>query len=259
MWKSRWSRSNNLQSRRKRPPCRPLLEQLEVPSPARDEYHAIPRGLPVDRGQPDRDAIDVVERQRGRFRPTLQHAVGRPGLCRAAGRDQRHHCRRPEHGRHARHLQFGRFCRHADTTPCTPSTPPTAPSSGTARSWIPPTPMTTSPAPLPSPPIPSGRHGFGRHQPGDRHHRHPGHRPVHEHPLRRSQYQGNRRRHGLLRPAAPRHQPRRWHRRRPCFRHRRPPPTATPITHRSTSPARATATSTEWSSSTPCARTTAPR
>ncbi len=30
MWKSRWSRSKNLQSQRKRPPCRPLLDRLEV-------------------------------------------------------------------------------------------------------------------------------------------------------------------------------------------------------------------------------------
>ena len=34
------------------------------------------------------------------------------------------------------------------------------------------------------------------------------------------QYQGNRRRSGLLRPAAPRHQPRRWHRRRYVFHYR---------------------------------------
>ena len=30
MWKSRGSRSNNLQSQRKRPPCRPFLERLEA-------------------------------------------------------------------------------------------------------------------------------------------------------------------------------------------------------------------------------------
>src|SRR5271167_2871521 len=29
MWKFRWRRSNSLQSKRKRPPCRPFIEQLE--------------------------------------------------------------------------------------------------------------------------------------------------------------------------------------------------------------------------------------
>ena len=71
-------------------------------------------------------------------------------------------------------------------------------------------------------------------------------------------YEGTRRLYDPFRPATPRHQSRRWHRRRPVFPHRATRQTITPITHRSTSTARATAMSGAWSSSTPCTRPTAP-
>ena len=107
--------------------------------------------------------------------------------------------------------------------------------------------------------IPSEDTRFGRHQPGDRHHQYPGHRPVHEHHLclcrnTKEIVGGNayyvQRLHAINvgdgTDAAP------------SFVIGTPP-TTTPITHRSTSTARATATSAAWFSSTPCTRTTAPR
>ena len=153
MSKSRGSRFNILQSQRKRPPCRPFLELLEARCLlATDitQYHVDIQSTGANLTETQLTPSNVNAADFGQLyntpldgqvyaEPLVMTNVTIAGGPNTLGAPPAPTIRS--------------FSSPRKTTPCTPSTPPTAPSSGGARSWIRPTPTTTFPVRLPSPPF----------------------------------------------------------------------------------------------------------
>ena len=258
MWKSRWSRSENLLSHRKRPSCRPFLELLEdrcLLATNITQYHVDSQSTGANLTETQLTSSNVNAADFGQLYNTPvdgqvyaeplvltnvaitagPNTVGTPGTYNSVVFVATQH-----DSLYAINAANGAILwqrTFLDTT----------------------NPNDYSPRRHFRHHHSERGHEFGRHQPGDRHHRYTGHRPVHQHHLRPvpiprkssaampTTSSGSTPSTSAMAPTPLR------------LSSSAPPPTATPITRRSTSTARATATSAEWSSSTPCARTTAPR